>query len=284
MDILNKLQTIGLSRREAEVYLALLQRKEFTAAELTKITTITRTKIYDILQNLIHKGAVSESYKNGVKIYRGIKPNLALQNIILKYEQEIEEKKKTEIEQKRKAAVMLENELDKLHKNNLNKSEPLDYIETLTDLAQIRERWNDFQRNTKNEILVFTKPPYTASLENNIDVQSELLKSKNIIDKCIYEYEGLNLEEITGLIKVIEKYQQIGEECRIIDKLPMKLAISDETITMLALNDRVSLKPSITTIVVDHPDFAKAQKAVFETYWEKAFTIEEFKKKMGIVN
>ncbi len=57
----------------------------------------------------------------------------------------------------------------------------------------------------------------------------------------------------------------------------MKLAISDETITMLALTDRISMKPSITTMIIDHPSFARAQKKVFESYWNDAITIEDFK-------
>lgn len=283
MELINELQKIGLTKREGEVYIALLQKKEFSAPELAKITTITRTKIYEILQNLIRKGTCNESYKDGQKVYRGIKPQIALQNIIHKFEREIEQKNKEEIAQKKNAAAKLESELIALHENNVNRSEPIDYIETLTDVGQIRERWNKFQMNTKMEILVFTKPPYTASLEDNIDVQSESLKNNNIIDKCIYEYSGLKKDEIIKLIKAIEEYQKIGEECRIIEELPMKLAISDETVTMLALNDRVSLKPSITTIIVDHPNFAKAQKAVFETYWEKALPIEEFKNNLDKV-
>ncbi len=278
MDLINKLQQIGLTRREAEVYIALLQKKEFTAPELAKITTITRTKVYEILQNLIKKGTVNESYKDGQKVYKGISPRIAMQNVILLYEQEIEQKKKTEISRMKSAATHLEDDLHALHESNLNNIEPLDYIEILTDLGQIRDRWKKFQKNTRNEILVFTKPPYTAALEDNIEVQSEALRENKIIDKCIYEYNGLTAEGVTGLIKTIEQYQSIGEESRVIKELPMKLAISDETLTMLALNDRISVRPGITTIIVDHPDFAKAQKAVFETYWEKSITIEEFKR------
>jgi sugar-specific transcriptional regulator TrmB len=278
MELINGLQQIGLSRREAEAYLALLQKKEFTAPELSRITTITRTKIYEILQNLIRKGVCNESFKDGQKVYRGIKPQIALQNIISNYQKEIEQKKNIEIEQKKHAAALLEDQLITLYSSNLDSSEPLDYIEILSDVGQIRERWNNFQKNTKKEILVFTKPPYTASLEDNLEVQSEALEKNKIIDKCIYEYSGLSDKEVINLVKIVEAYERIGEESRIIKELPMKLAISDETITMLALNDRVSLIPGITTIIVDHPNFAKAQKAVFETYWEKALPVEEFKK------
>ncbi|MCK5033289.1 MAG: helix-turn-helix domain-containing protein, partial [Calditrichia bacterium] len=105
MEIITKLQQVGLSRREAEVYIALLQKKEFTAPELAKITTITRTKIYEILQNLVHKGACNESYRNGQKVYRGIEPLIAIQNIIKQYEEEVEKKTRAVIEQKKQAAI-----------------------------------------------------------------------------------------------------------------------------------------------------------------------------------
>jgi len=44
------------------------------------------------------------------------------------------------------------------------------------------------------------------------------------------------------------------------------------------LDDRVSLKASITTMIIDHPNFATALKKVFESYWASAITLEEFSK------
>jgi len=310
MEIVKKVQQIGFSRGESEVYVALLQKKEFTAPELAKMTTVTRTKIYEVIQKLIRKGVCNENFKNGQKYYRAVNPEMIFQKIISNYESDIEQmkikfskeqekivlkmrektaahqkkisaieqKKITALEQKKLIALSLEKELTSLHNDGVNNLETLDYIEVLTDLIQIKKRWNDFQKNTKREILVFTKPPYTSPLRNNIEVQSEALRKNKILDRCIYEYESLNTEEKKELVGIIEDYQKIGEESMVIEELPMKLAISDEAITMLALNDRVSMNPSITTIIVHHPNFAKAQKAVFDAYWQKAITVEEFKK------
>jgi len=36
MELLTKLELLGISKREAEVYVALLQKREFTAPELKK--------------------------------------------------------------------------------------------------------------------------------------------------------------------------------------------------------------------------------------------------------
>lgn len=270
MELIEKLEEFGISRREAEVYIALLHKKEFTAPELTKITTITRTKIYEHLQNLVHKGLCNESNKNGQKVYKAVSPKIVLKDIIKNYEVELENKKKS--------SELLEKELSLMHDIGLNRIESLDYIEVLNDQPQIRERWFNIEKNIKKELLVFTKPPYSVSLEENIKEGSKVLKKRKISTRSVYEYDQLSPDEIRDLLRIIEIYQKFGEQARIINKLPMKLAVCDETITMLALNDKVSLKPGTTTLIIDHPGFAAALKNTFESYWMKAVTVEEFKR------
>lgn len=273
MSIIGKLEQFGISKREAEVYIALLQKKEFTAPELSKITTITRTKIYDHLEKLIHKGLCYENLRNGQKFYTAVNPKFVLNDIIRNYE--------LEIEQKKLDAQVLESELVSIHMGNQDILSPVSYIEVLTDVSQIRARWLDIQKNAQKEILVFTKPPYTRRVQNNLEEEAILIKN-NLLIKSIYEYGNSSGEELDDLISGVEAFQKIGEQGRVINELPMKLLICDETVTMLALNDRVSLKPSITTIIIDHPSYAKAQKEVFNVYWEKAITVEEFRNnKMG---
>ncbi len=288
MVLISKLQQIGLTKREAEVYLALLQRKEFTAPELTKITTITRTKIYEMLQNLVNKGIITESSRNGNKVFRSIDPKIALQNIIINYEQtveqkmiEYEQKQKIDIQQMKRAADLLEKELVSLHENSAGSLEPFDYIEMLTDIRQIGEKWVIIQQKTKKELLVFTKPPYTTpSIDDNIEEEKELFKKQKLVVKGLYEYGGLTQEELQNLVKSVEIYQEIGEQARLIEELPMKLVISDEALVMFALNDRISLKPNITSMVVDHPSYAAAMKIVFENYWAKGISVETIKQNL----
>ena len=270
MKLEKRLEQFGLSGKEAEVYLALLQKKEFTAPEIGQITTITRTKTYEYLEKLVHKGLCYTNLRNGQKLYSAVNPKIAFKGIISNYEAELEEKKKE--------AASLESELASIHLGNQNKIDPVSYIEVLTDISQIRARWLDIQNNAKKEILAFTKPPYTRKVQDNLEEEAALLNNDLVI-KSIYEYGGLNGEELDDLIAGIEAFSEVGEQSRVITELPMKLLICDETITMLALNDRVSLKPSITTIIVDHPSYARAQKEVFSAYWEKSITVEKLKAK-----
>lgn len=268
LELKEKLKELGLSGREAEVYLALLKKNGMSAPEVSKITTITRTKAYEILQNLVKKGLCNVTSKNGTKVFSSIEPTIAIRNILSIYENELNRKKKL--------GENLNEELAELFKIKEKNTGPLDYIEVLTDVGQIRERFFSIQTNTKKEILVFTKPPYTnLTVEDTLETETNVIENK-VSAKSIYEYKGLTKEELDNLVRAIKKYEEIGEEARIIEELPMKMVISDDTITMFALSDRVSLMPSLTTMIVDHPDFAKAQKKVFETYWREAIPIKEF--------
>ncbi len=264
-----KLQDFGLSGREAELFLALLQKKEFTAPEIAKMTTVSRTKSYDILSNLVKKKLCNEKFINGIKYYSAIKPSIAIENLLSVF--------KAEVNRKQQLADSFEVELMKLYNSNEHVEDPMDYIEVLTDTGQIRDRWLKIQGSTIHELIGFTKPPYTKALNDNIEVESSVLRRKVVV-KSVYEYTGLDTKEKENLAKVMQGYQKIGEEVRASEELPMKLVISDGTISMFALNDRISLKPSITTMIVNHPGFAVAMKKVFDSYWQTSITLNDFKK------
>lgn len=266
--LLQKFQDFGVSGREAELYMALLQKKEFTAPEVAKMTSVSRTKCYEILQNLVKKRICTESFKNGMKYFSAIKPSIAIQNLLGVYENELAMKKEQ--------AKAVELEMMQLYASTEKMQDPMDYIEVLTDPGQIRERWFSIQESTSRELIGFTKPPYTKALNDNFEFESLVLK-RNVLVKSVYEYQDLETrEDRENLAKVMAGYSRIGEEVRAGKELPMKLVISDESITMFALNDRVSLKPSITTMIVNHPSFAMAMKKVFESYWNSSLTLEEY--------
>jgi HTH-type transcriptional regulator, sugar sensing transcriptional regulator len=278
--MIKQLQQINLTAREAEVYFALLQKKEFSAPELTKITNVTRTKIYEILQNLINKGACTESYKDGQKIFQGIEPKIALQNIISNFELEFNQKKQAMLEQMNRATNLLEKELANIYSNNKHKIDTIDYIEILSNRNQIKDRWFNLQQNAQHEIITFTKPPYVSPWGENASVLENAISKKKVHVKSIYESCGhmSSAELQTEFIDSMASYENIGEEIRILDRLPMKLSIIDEKFTLLALNDLVVMNPSITTIIITHTDFAMAHKEVFKSYWEKSIPLENFKK------
>jgi sugar-specific transcriptional regulator TrmB len=264
-ELIDKLQILDIPRREAEVYLALLQKNEFSAPEIAEITSLSRTKSYEILQNLVKKGLSNQSYKNGIKVFTGVSPKIVFKNIT------------SEFDKKKIIADELQLELIELKNSSAGFSESLDYIEILTEKEQIKERWLTIQKNTKEELLLFSKSPYSFSLEDNLEYEKTLLKN-NTEFRCIYEYCNIKAKDERDLfISILEKYNELGEKIMIVKELTMKLCISDNTITMLALNDRVSLKPSITSMFVNHPSFADSMKRVFNSFWSDGLSLDELK-------
>ncbi|MDP8315244.1 MAG: helix-turn-helix domain-containing protein [Candidatus Celaenobacter antarcticus] len=270
MLLVDNLEKLGLSKREAEIYIALLKKKEFSAPELASITTVPRTKVYDILQNLENKGLCTSTQINNRKKYRAIGPKIAFQNVIFEYEKKLITK--------REIANQVGDELHSLFEKNTSENDPLEYIEVLKDIKQIRERWLGLLKNANKEILAFTKQPYSLPFSEDMDEEIDALK-RNVKIRGVYEYKDIVKNDV---LSVLSAWISAGEEVKIIEELPMKLFIIDEKITMLALNDPISFKPSMTTIIINHYSFAMAQKYVFESIWEKAMSFEEFKIKEKI--
>ncbi len=267
-EIIEEIKKFGISKREAEVYVALLQKKELTAPEVAKITSVARTKCYEILQNLVKKKICNENYKNGNKIFSSVEPKIALQNILAVQE--------IELNRKKEAARSFGETLTKLYNEKEKFDSPLDYIEVMNDPGTLKAKWMEFEKNMKEEFLVFVKAPYAVNMEDNIEEETEVIR-KNVTIKGLYEYGNLKTkEEINRLIYFLKVYQNIGEEIRVCKELPMKLAIIDGTLTMISLADRISMKPELTSMIVNHPSLASAMKTVFYSYWNLGMTVEEF--------
>ena len=66
---------IGLSEKEAEVYLSLLEGDSYSILVLSKKTKINRTTIYSVIKSLSEKGLVSETTINTKTNYHAESPD-----------------------------------------------------------------------------------------------------------------------------------------------------------------------------------------------------------------
>lgn len=68
------LQEIGLSEKEAQIYLALLQVDKDSIQDIAKKTNINRTTVYPVLESLNKKGLVSEVPDGKKTLYQAAAP------------------------------------------------------------------------------------------------------------------------------------------------------------------------------------------------------------------
>ncbi len=90
-ELFETLKSIGLTNGEARVYIALLSLGTSTVSPIVKLSGISSSKVYFILNRLAVKGLVSMSIKEKNRIYSATEPERILdyleerEKIIKKY-------------------------------------------------------------------------------------------------------------------------------------------------------------------------------------------------------
>jgi HTH-type transcriptional regulator, sugar sensing transcriptional regulator len=249
--------------------------------EVARLAGIPKPNAYESLEKLRNKG-LSVLIPGKMKNYAAADPWFlkeksleALDNSLEAELEELEEKRKEILHRKKAVQEDIENvtnELDSLFRENQNDGMPFDYLEILREPSQIRHKIVQLCNDANKEILVFTKPPYSFTTKEQQSEQKnpqlDALK-RGVKTKTIYELPSEKSDQIS-LLEAAGDMIALGEEARVIDELPIKLAIFDEKAALFALVDPIIGKPSVTSLVAEHQALARSFKLLFESIWEKA--------------
>jgi sugar-specific transcriptional regulator TrmB len=267
-----ELKKFGLTHYESKCYLSLLGQSSLSAVEVARSAGVPRAKVYEILEGLVNK-ALCRSFPDKVNKYSAVNP------IILKkkFERSLEDLN-TEIKQKTEKLALIKKDADKilekllpLYTEGRNKKDNMNFIEIIKNPEMIKERYLQLVDSAREEILVFTKPPFDSTPEQAQEQGEKVLDviKRKVHLRCIYEMLESD-ERNKWLYNFIKWGIGEGEEARVIEKLPMKMAIFDKKTVLLALEDPVSKELSLTTQVVEHRALANGLRILFDVMWEKA--------------
>jgi sugar-specific transcriptional regulator TrmB len=266
-ELLNRLITLGLTTYESKGYIALLQKQALTAAELAKLSGIPRTRIYDVLEGLAQEGLCVELLGKGKK-FQAVAPEICIQKLL--------EHQKADLISKEKMAQNLVVVLADLYQRGSVNKDPLDYIELLRDPQQVGLKVMQLVSNAESEILVFVKPPFSnpkGELEKQND-ESIRAATRKIVCKAIYEIPKGD-EEKAWMLKQIERSVSAGEQARVTNFLPLKMAIVDEFKVVFAMEDYHQMGNRQTSLLIEHRALATGLKMLFDTLWDKARDFHE---------
>lgn len=267
-----ELKKFGLTHYESKCYLSLLGQSSLSAVEVARAAGVPRAKVYEILEGLVNK-ALCRSFPDKVNRYSAVNP-LILKR---KFESSLQvlnaeiQQKTDKLDSIKKDGNKILERLLPLYAEGRNKKDNMNYIEIIKSPDMIRERYLELVDKAQEEILVFTKPPFDSTPEQAEDQGEKVLSviKRKVRLRCIYEL--LDSEERNiWLYNFIKWGIEEGEEARVIDNLPMKMAIFDRKIVLLALEDPVSKELSMTTQVVEHRALANGLSILFDVTWEKA--------------
>jgi HTH-type transcriptional regulator, sugar sensing transcriptional regulator len=255
-----RLTRLGLTSYEARAYVALLRRDSMTAAETARLAGLPRQRVYDVLSSLVEKGLASTRPGRAVK-YSATAPEQALERLLSVHRQQLSELERDTIS-------MIE-DLMPAYLAGQEHTDPLEYIEVLRDRSAINERFSELEAGIKNEILVFTKPPYATPIQEDTE-GLDVVRSHRA--RSIYEFSAF---DDAAFAEAVGRFIEAGEEARFVASLPLKLVIIDEQIVMFGIEDPVAGRAVLTMIVVDHASLAKLLKIAFNAVWETGLTYEQ---------
>jgi HTH-type transcriptional regulator, sugar sensing transcriptional regulator len=254
-----RLQQLGINAYEARSYLVLVGHPRFKALELAARAGVPRQKIYEVLDSLMEKG-FAQVVQEKTKLFSAVEPGIAIPAYLERRKESIEQ----ELDLDRRHGVSLVHDLKSTYAQGQIGRGTLDYLRIVNEPSQIAIHYRSMLGNVETEYLEFSRPPYAVD-----PLDEQLVKEaarRGVRSRILIEETALDEAHRARL----EEYKQHGVDVRMIDQLPMKLAVFDGGQGLVALLDPVVSRPSWTAIVFDHPGFAEAMRGMFEQYWKRA--------------
>ncbi len=159
--IIDCLKSLGLTKYEALVYIALLKLVSATASEIHEISDVPRASVYPVIDQLLDKGLVSVS-QSAPKRFAAISPEDAISRLMDKI---------------KKDAYFARDSLSLVYKERMNRglgTEEL--IWNIYGIGNIKNRFSDLISGAKQEIRIIAHPQFLTP-----DIQQKLATMANQI-------------------------------------------------------------------------------------------------------
>jgi HTH-type transcriptional regulator, sugar sensing transcriptional regulator len=223
-EVLDALKSIGLNLYERKIFVALLAKGVATAAEVSEIANVPRSRSYDILESLSEKGFVMVQPSKPIK-YVSLAPREAMertkQSLKRKHDEMIER-----IDKLKESEVI--KEMDSIYKNGLNLVQPTEMTGTLKGKYVIdRQLKSAFKDATKTIEIMTTE----QGLNDLYSKHFRTLKKANragVKLKIAAPFGEDTLTKAFSQIAEIRKMARPQGRIAIIDGQNMLMALTDD--------------------------------------------------------
>jgi hypothetical protein len=258
---LHRLVALGLTSYEAKVYLALIQRESFAAAEVATVAQVPRQRVYDVLNSLVQRG-LARGRPGPVTRYSATAPDAAVERLIA-----VQRGALSALEAE---SGTLAQDLAETWTDGRDETAPLDYVEILRDRSMLAERFVQVQQEAQFELLTFAKPPY-ALIGNPVGLEAtRRITAAGGDVRCVYDETVLSDDRV---LAAVAEFTEAGEQARVVAEVPMKLCITDGARALFALTDPVAGGLTSTNILVEHAAMAASLRMTFERLWDSGRSV-----------
>ncbi|MGH9277745.1 MAG: TrmB family transcriptional regulator [Acidimicrobiales bacterium] len=262
--LLREFEQLDLSPYEARVLLALLRLGSANTAHLARVSGVPRTSTYQVLEELNRKGLAQRMSVDGPAVWASPGRDEVFHRLDALQEERLR--------QHRLRAASLREQLAATFPEAPEAAGP--YVHVIQGAAQVSSIYDRLLGDATAELLVFNRPPYSYPPDQVSDTVLATVR-RGVQTRVLYQGPQWDDPSAEGFREAMATYHRAGVEGRLVDELPIKLAIADRRVALLAMTDPVL--PEIgfpTTLLVEHPGFAELQAGAFERLWESARPVE----------
>jgi len=266
--LLSRLQPVfeelGLNGYQARVLLALLQVGSATAVQLARLSGVPRTSVYPVLNELEDKRLISQVAGRSTS---WVSPGeeVVLDRLYAEH---------------RERFANLENRIESARQMLAQLAFPsaaaTPYVHVIHSAPQSRLAFEQALSATTSELLMFTRPPWSwPKGSGNETVLGSM--ARGVKAKALYQASDLEDPHGASSRAELDAYHAAGTAGRVVDELPMKLAIFDRQVALLALSDpKLADVGFPTSLLVEHPGYANLQAVAFEQLFSGAQPYQDF--------
>lgn len=246
------LRALGISETEQRVYEALLDRPGASLADLAGIAGLSPQQARRAVHTLESKGLVTRSSTRR-QIYPA-PPETSLEALFLRRERELHNAR-------RAVAEVVERWRGAQH------PDPGRLVDVVDGADAYSQQFLQLQRAASREVVAFDKPPYGHTVTACDDVVRERMRA-GVRYRAVYTRASL---EQPGYLDGLGEVVGLGQEARAISDVPVKLAIADRRLALLALD--VNQDGPHRGALVHASGILHALLGLFEATWERAVPI-----------
>jgi sugar-specific transcriptional regulator TrmB len=159
--VIECLKSLGLTKYEALVYIALLKLESATASEIHEISGVPRASVYTVVDQLLDKGLVSVS-QSAPKRFASFSPEDAISKLM---------------EQIERDAQYARDSLSKIYRERTGQgSSSEELIWNIYGIENIKKRFTDTISHANQEIRIIAHPQFLSP-----DIQEKLISTANHI-------------------------------------------------------------------------------------------------------
>jgi sugar-specific transcriptional regulator TrmB len=247
--MIDELKKVGLSEYEARAYMALLGLGPSGGIEISKKSDVPKTRVYDVLKDLVGKGLVELIQKKPM-VFKAVKPEIGVKHL---FESKIEKIKDAESRIIEAMKVVKEKPaaVPRIH----------EWITTVLGYKNMYTMVGEWMIKTKKELSIFSvgeEIPYLLE----VAIKRAIAKGVNcrlIVTKYDEENKHI-LKRHAGLGLKLRHYPSTGE---------WTFSVFDKEKAMINVRNPKIKEERISTFF-EVPDLAKALAEYYETIWKKS--------------